>query len=147
MENMIQHSQENLNKFAGAGREQFEKASQQAMKSAEDFQKLAKDNWDAYVASATVVAKGVEQMGKAWVAFTQETMEKSANAAKALMGAKTLREAAEMQGEFARASFDKFVAESTKLSETGVKVANEAMEPITARINVTMEKAFKPLAA
>jgi phasin family protein len=64
-----------------------------------------------------------------------------------MVGVKTLREAVDLQADFAKGNFDKFVAESTKMSETVVKVANDAMEPITARVNVSVEKIFKPLAA
>ena len=74
-------------------------------------------------------------------------MEHAASTAKALVGVKSLREAVDLQTDFAKGNFDKIVAESTKLSETAVKVANDAMEPITARVNVTVEKLFKPLAA
>jgi phasin family protein len=74
-------------------------------------------------------------------------METSAQAAKALMGAKTLREAVDLQTDLAKSNFDKFIAESTKLSEMSVKVANEAFEPINARVNVAVEKLLKPIAA
>ena len=44
-------------------------------------------------------------------------------------------------------SFDRLMNEGSKLSEIGVKVANEALEPIQARVNVAVEKIFKPAAA
>ena len=93
------------------------------------------------------MAKGFETLGKTWMSFTQETMESGAQVAKALLGAKTLREAVDLQTDFAKTSFDKFVGESTKLSEMSVKVANEAFEPINARLNVAVEKLMKPVAA
>ena len=74
-------------------------------------------------------------------------MEASAQAAKALLAARTLREAVDVQTDFAKSSFDKLVAESTKLSEISVKVANEAAEPISARVNAAIEKILKPVAA
>ena len=128
-------------------REQFEKASQSAYKSFEDISKFQKDNWEAFVAASQIAAKGAETIGRAWMALTQEAMENAASTAKALIGAKTLREAVDLQQDFAKTNFDKFVAESTKLSEIGVKVANEAFEPITARVNVAVEKILKPVAA
>ena len=128
-------------------REQLEKASQSAYKGYEDLTKLQKDNWDAVVAASQIWSKGAETVGKAWMSLAQETMEHAASTAKALVGVKSLREAVDLQTDFAKGNFDKIVAESTKLSETAVKVANDAMEPITARMNVTVEKLFKPLAA
>ena len=124
-----------------AAREQIEKASQTAFKSYEEMSKLQKDNWDAIVASSQIWAKGAEVVGKAWMSLAQDTLENAATTAK------SLREAVDLQTDFAKGNFDKFVAESTKMSETVVKVANDAMEPITARVNVTVEKMFKPVAA
>ena len=142
-----QLAQQNYEKIFGATRERVEKASQTAFKAVEDIQKLSKENIEAYVQASTIVAKGFEQVGKAWMAFTQEALEQSATAAKALLGAKSVREAVDLQTEFAKTSFDKFVSESTKLSEQTVKTANEALEPINARFTVAVEKLWKPLAA
>lgn len=130
-----------------SAREQLEKASQTAYKSYEDLSKLQKDNWDAVVAASQIWVKGAENVSKAWVSFAQESMENAATTAKAMVGVKSLREAVDLQTDFAKGNFDKLVAESTKLSEAVVKVANDAMEPITARVNVTVEKLFKPIAA
>lgn len=132
---------------SASAREQLEKASQTAYKSYEELSKLQKDNWDAVVAASQIWVKGAESVSKAWVSFAQESMENAATTAKAMVGVKSLREAVDLQTDFAKGNFDKFVAESTKLSEAVVKVANDAMEPITARVNVTVEKLFKPIAA
>jgi phasin family protein len=142
-----QLAQQNSEKIFGATRERVEMASQTAFKAFEDLQKLSKENIEAYVQASTIVAKGFEQVGKAWLALTQEALEQSATAAKALLGTRSLREAVELQTEFAKTSFEKFVTESTKLSEQTVKTANEALEPINARFTVAVEKLWKPLAA
>lgn len=131
----------------GNTKAQVEKASAQTMKAYEDAAKFNKENLDAYVAASTVYAKGVESVAKTWAAFAQETFEASANVAKAVLGAKTLKEAVEIQADFAKTTFDKFVAEGTKVSEASIKVANEALEPINARVNVAVEKLLKPAVA
>jgi phasin family protein len=142
-----QMAQDNYQRFVGSTRENFEKFSQTAVKGAEEMQRLSKENFDAYVQAATVVAKGFENMGRSWMSFTQEAMEQSAAAAKAMLGVRTLREAVDLQTDWAKTSFDKFVSEATKISEQGVKVANEASAPLTARFNVSVERMFKPIAA
>jgi phasin family protein len=142
-----EYAQQGYDQVVGATREQIEKASTAAFKAYEEFSKFQKDNYDAYVAASTIFAKGVETVGKAWVAFTQESLENSAQTAKALLGAKTLREAVDLQSDWAKSNFDKFVAEGTKLSEMTVKVANEAFGPINSRVNVAVEKMLKPVAA
>jgi phasin family protein len=140
-------AQKNYERLFSATKEQVEKASASAFKTYEDLSKFSKENLDAYVAAGTTVAKGFESIGRAWVNFTQETFEASAQVAKALLSAKTLREAVDVQTDFAKTTFDKLVAEGTKVSEISVKVANEAVEPINARLNAAIEKLLKPIAA
>jgi len=133
-----------FDQFLAPAKEQVEKAQAQSAKVLEDVTKFQKDNLEAVVSASNVYAKGFETFGKAWYALTQETVEASAAVAKALLGAKTLKEAVDLQTDFAKTTFDKFVAEGTKLSEMSIKVANEALEPINARVNVAVEKLLKP---
>lgn len=140
-------AQKGYDQVLGATREQLEKASASAFKAYEEFSKFHKDNYDAYLAASTIFAKGAENVGKAWMSLTQEALENAAQTAKALLGAKTLREAVDLQSDFAKSNFDKFVAEGTKLSELSVKVTNEAFAPLNARMNVAVEKMLKPVAA
>jgi phasin family protein len=134
-------------KYFGDAKAQVEKASAQTMKAYEDAAKFNKENLDAFVVASTTYAKGVESVSKSWAAFAQETFEASANVAKAMLGAKTLKEAVDLQTDFAKTTFDKFVAEGTKVSEASIKVTNEALEPINARVNVAVEKMLKPALA
>ncbi len=137
----------NYDQFIGVTKEQVEKLSANSLKTYEEVSKFSKENLDACVTAGTIVAKGFESIGKAWMSYSQEAMETGAQAAKALLGAKTLREAADLQADVAKTLFGRFVAETTKISETAVKVNNDAIEPINARVNVAVEKLFKPLAA
>jgi phasin family protein len=69
------------------------------------------------------------------------------NAAKAFMGVRSLREAVDLQSEVSRTQFDRLMADSAKLTELSLKVANEAFQPIQARFNVAFEQVLKPVAA
>ena len=140
-------AQKGYDNLLGATREQLETVSVSAFKAFEEFSKFQKDNYEAFVAASTIFAKGAENVGKAWMALSQEAMEAAAQTAKSLLGAKTLREAVDLQSDFAKTNFDKFVAEGTKMSELTVKVANEAFAPLNARVNVAVEKLLKPVAA
>ena len=129
---------------AALTREQFDRASKTLFRNYEEFSELSKENIDAFVKSGTIVAKGFEEASKAWMEFTRRSFETSVETAKAVMGAKDLREVVDAQSDYARTSFDSLVNEGSKLSELGVKVANEALEPIQSRINVAVEKILKP---
>jgi hypothetical protein len=48
---------------------------------------------------------------------------------------------------YARATIGAFVDRSAKLSELGVKVANEALAPLGGRVEATFARLGKPAAA
>lgn len=125
-------------------KEQVEKASKKAFEAYEELTSFNKETVDALVQSSTVLAKGLENLSKSFVAYAQSSLESSVAATKALLAVKTLREAVDLQSEFAKTSFDTLVSEATKTSELSVKLANEAIEPISARVNAVVTKFGKP---
>lgn len=139
VEDAIATAKQNLEGLVKAQQEQIEKASAQVLKGYDDLTVLTKQNVDAFVKSGTVVAKGVEEAGKQVTAFTQSSLEKSVSNAKALLAVKTIQELVELQNAYAKASIDALVSESTKMQELTVKIANEALAPLSARVNATVE--------
>lgn len=128
-------------------KEKVEKMSKQVFATFEDVVGFQKENVEAIVASSTILTKGFEALSKEIAAFTQAQYEQSVATTKALFAVKSVKELVDLQTEFAKSSFDAIVAEATKVSEAGIKVANEAAEPITARVNATVEKLSKLKAA
>jgi phasin family protein len=124
-------------------REQVAKASALL----EDLAVLGKGNLDAVVQSNTVIAKGLEEISRELMSYAQASLESAASVTKALFGAKTLQDVIALNNDFAKTSLDTFLANSTKLGDMGLKVANQALEPISARVNVTIEKLAKPAVA
>jgi phasin family protein len=147
IEEAVATGKETVEKAVAATKDQVEKASTAALKGYDEMAVMQKDTMDAYVKAGNVMAKGMEDLGKAMVAFAQSQAEANVKAAKALMGAKTINDFVEIQSDLARSQFDSFVAESNKVSEMALKVANEANEPIQAQFNVVIEKMTKPVAA
>ena len=120
---------------------------QQLFKGYEDFTVLGQGNIEAVVQANQVLAKGAEVIGKELMGIAQTSFENAATAAKAYFGAKSLQDVLKLNSEFAKLSLDSFLTNSAKLSDLSVKVANEAFAPIGERVNVTIEKFAKPLAA
>lgn len=147
MEEAVQVGKQTVEQAVAATKEQVEKASTAALKGYDEFATMNKTSLDAYVKSSNIVAKGLEDMGKAYFAFAQTAAESNVAAAKKLMTAKTINDVVDIQSEVARTSFDSWVAESTKISEMGMKVANEAFEPIQSQFTTVVEKMMKPVAA
>jgi phasin family protein len=127
--------------------EQVEKASETLFKRYDEAASFGKDNVDACVTCSTVFAKGVESMSKELMSLAQSTVEANVATTKALFGAKSVRELIDLQTEFSRSRFDSLMAESAKLTELSMALANETIEPIQARMNATVEKLMKPIAA
>lgn len=133
----------NVEQAVAYTKEQVDKVSKQVFTAYDEFAGLQKETVDAVLASGNILAKGFEELSKSVIAFTQSQLEQSVSVAKAAIGVKTLKELVDLQTEYARSSFDALVAETTKVSELSVKVANEAAEPLTARVNATVEKLSK----
>lgn len=151
MDTMIKAIQEavqkNYEQTLVATKEQFEKASQQLFRGYDDLAAFSKENIDAAVQASTILAKGMEDLSKAMMAYAQSSVEQSVETGKVLLGVKTLRELVDLQSSYAKSSFDRLVSEGTKLSELSVKITNDAFAPLNARINAVVEKFAKPVAA
>ena len=123
------------------------KAATGAFKGYDGTVLFGKDGVEALVAYNSAVAKGFEAVLKGLVAFGQKSFEGSVAATKEMMACRTMKDFTDWQTEVARCNFDTFVAEATKLSELGVKAAQEATQPLSERFNLTVEKFWKQHAA
>jgi phasin family protein len=58
---------------------------------------------------------------------------------KSLMGVKSIKEAVDLQTGFTKSSIEKAVSETNKLTHASVKLAEQTIAPITARITLAVE--------
>jgi phasin family protein len=130
-----------------AAKDTFSKFASQNFKTVDEVAAFGKANLDAYLKVGASVAKGFEELARAVAAYNQTSVTTTVDATKALLGAKTIREVADVQNDYAKKAFDSLVAETTKLSELSVRVANAAIEPLNARVSAVIETYAKPLAA
>lgn len=130
----------------GLAKDQAEKTSKAMFRGYDEVNALNKANVDAVVEASTVLAKGIESMGRELISFAQSSMETNVATTKALFGAKTLSEIFDLQADYARKQLDTMLAESAKVTEMSVKVTNDALAPLQARTNASVEKLFKPAA-
>lgn len=142
-----EQAKKKLEEVVSVAKEQTEKLQEQVTKGYEDFATFSKGNVEAVVASSTVATKGAEEISKAYAALIKSCFEKYVAAGKAMMTAKSLDEIVTLSNDFAKTSYETMLAETGKLQEMSVQVANEALAPISARFNVAVEKFAKPLAA
>ena len=125
--------------FAGAG-ERSQELVAKSQKTAEQFTDLAKANVEALVEAGRIAAAGTKSIGQDVLASGRQGIEQASDAVKTLAEAKSPAEFFQIQSELARASFDRFVAESSKLTERVVKLAGEAAQPLQNRASVNAER-------
>ncbi len=126
-------------------KEQVEKTSKAMFEGYGDISDIGQQNYEAMVKSGTICAKGFETIGQEMMEFTRSSIEGNVSAAKAIMGAKNIKEMVDLQSEFARKSIDQAVAEYSKLTEMSMKLASDAMAPLQARVEDTTGKIWKPV--
>jgi phasin family protein len=127
------------NLFADAnGRAQD--AVKRSQRVAEELADLTRANVEAMVESSRVAAEGARSIGQDVVAKSRDGVEQAADAIRSLAEAKSPTEYLQLQGDFARASFDRMVAESSKLTESFVKLAGEAFQPLSNRASANAER-------
>jgi phasin family protein len=117
-----------------------------SQKVAEELADLARANVEAVVEAGRVATEGARTIGQDVVAKQRGSFEQAADAIRSLAEAKSPTEYLQLQGDFARASFDRAVAETSKLTESLVKLAGEAFQPLSNRASANAER-FNTLVA
>jgi phasin family protein len=125
--------------FSDAG-ERGQEVVRRSQKVAEEFADLTRANVEAIVESGRVAAEGVRSLGQDVVASSRDGVEKAADAIRTLAEAKSPTEYLQLQSEIARTSFDRVVAESSRLTESLVKLAGEAIQPVSNRASANAER-------
>lgn len=113
----------------------------------EQWADLGRENFAAVLAANAALSEGLEAIGKEVILYAQRSFEQAAETATALLGAKTVEDVLQLNSEFAKANLEGLIERSAKLSELGVKVANSALAPLGGRVEATIHKLSKPLAA
>ena len=106
------------------------------------FDKLAdagRENMEEFVAASSIAAQGFGSINQAWPAFAKTAFERNGAAAEAIFSAKNASDAAEIQADWVRSSFDNYISESCKITEMAVKTANEAVAPIRSLVDGVVE--------
>ena len=131
--------------FADAN-ERGQELVKKSQKVAEELADLARANVEAIVEAGRVASEGARSIGQDVVAKQRDSVEQAADAIRSLAEAKSPTEYLQLQSELARASFDRAVAETSKLTESLVKLAGETFQPISNRATANAER-FNTLVA
>ncbi len=125
--------------FAEAG-ERSQEAVRRSQKAAEQLVDLTRANVEAIVDAGRIAVEGARSIGQDVVASSRENVEQAADAVRALAEVKSPTEFLQVQSEFARASFDRLVTESSRFTESFVKLAGETVQPLSTRATLNAER-------
>ena len=95
----------------------------------DDMQKLGKDNMDAAMKSFGAFTKAGQAIATEVVDYSKKSFEDGAKVVEKLLGAKSLDKAIEIQADYAKVSYESFIAQATKLGELYADLAKETYKP------------------
>jgi phasin family protein len=105
-----------------------------------EYSEFSKGNLEAVVASGKILASGMQSLGTTFVADSKTAFETLTAEVKELAAVKSPTEFFKLQADFLRRNFETAVANTSKNSEAIVKLASEVAAPISARVNLAVEK-------
>src|SRR4051795_11901378 len=96
----------------------------------EDFQGYGKEHFEQYVASATSMQHGLQAIASAYGDYGKKSFEDTKSFVEKLSGVKSLDKAIEAQSEFAKTTYETFVAESQKIAGLYTDLAKHTYKPL-----------------
>jgi phasin family protein len=122
---------------------QVKEGMEKAMKTAEEMVAFGQGNLEAFTKSGQIWAAGVQDISKQFAATAQASFDETLSLFKAFGTVKSLKDAVELQSSLTRTSLEKAVAETTKLTDASLKLTEQALAPISARVTLAIEKFSK----
>jgi phasin family protein len=128
------HLKDTAETVAKNGADAFKNGFEKAVKGYDQVLGFNKDTVEAYVKAANVAGKGVETLHNELYLFSKQSVEETLAVTKAVLGAKSVHEAFEIQSDFAKSVFDTYVGQINRLNEIVLSTTKEAFKPIQGRI-------------
>ena len=99
------------------------------VKNMDELQQLGKDNMDATMKSLGSFSKSWQAIAAEMADYSKKVFEQGTATAEKLIGARSFEKAVEVQSEYAKSSYEGFVAEATKLGELYADLARDIYKP------------------
>jgi phasin family protein len=100
------------------------------VKNVDEMQQFSKDNMDVAMKSFGTMSSGLQAIASEFANFSKAAMENHAAAAEKLMGAKSMEKALEVQSEYMKSAYERYIAHATKLGELYSGLAREMYGPL-----------------
>ena len=127
--------------MTGNAKEAFATASERTREAmdktgrmAEDMGAVAKGNMDALVETARIAATGAQDFAKDMAEYNRRTFEHVSAAMKEMTQAKSPTELFQLQSDYAQKLFDLAIAETSRTTESMMKLAGEVARPMQNQV-------------
>ena len=108
-----------------------------------DYTAFNKGNLEAVVASGKILAGGMQDMGRTYVAEARTAFATMTADVKEVAAVKSPTELFQLQGKMLRRNLDSAVSYTSKNTEMMVKLANDVFAPLSSRVSLAVEKVRK----
>ena len=108
-----------------------------------DYTAFNKGNLEAVVASGKILAGGMQDMGRTYVAEAKTAFATMTADVKEVAAVKSPTELFQLQGKMLRRNLDSAVSYTSKNTEMMVKLANDVFAPLSSRVSLAVEKVRK----
>ena len=125
--------------FADAG-SRGQEAIEKSRKNAEELVELTRANVEAVVEAGKIAATGAKTIGEDALNRVREGIEQNVAELESLAQATSPTEFFQLQSEIAKSNFDRLVASFSQLTEASVKLAGEAVQPLSSRAALNADK-------
>jgi len=117
-----------------------EEAAKRSRKAAEQMADITRGNIDAMVEAGRIATSGAQSIAQKALAKSRDGAEQAANTVRSMAEAKNPADLMQLQAEFVRGAFDRFVSQSSSMTESMVKLAGESFQPLSNRATRNVER-------
>lgn len=103
------------------------------IKNFDDMQRIGKDSMDASLKSFGAVSKSFQAIAVEAADFAKKAFEEGTAATEKLAAAKSLDKAMEVQADYLKSAYEGFVAQSAKVGQLYVDLAQELYKPFESQ--------------
>jgi phasin family protein len=121
------------------GAEAMKESFERAIRGYDQFFAFSKDTAEAMIKSVNAAGKGMETINSEVLSYTRKSIEDGILASKAMMSAKSVNEAIQLQSEYSKAAFETYVDELAKFGDMALAITRSAATPLQARVSAFVE--------
>jgi phasin family protein len=112
-------------------------------KTAEEAFAFNQGNIEAFTRSGQIWSAGLQDLSRQFATTVQDSIEETLEQFRALTSAQSVKDVIGLQSSLVRTSAEKAVTATSRLTSASIKLTEEALAPITARVGLAAEKFTK----